>query len=221
MRSLSRLCSELGVILSEQQRQYEAFYGRCFGSEAAGDNVRGRSASPGETRSAEGAGQASRTLAEANAQIARFEASVIGEDSSSSDDEDEPEVGEVVEAIEAGDDDLVPHGGRDERRRALEEGGELVHDSRYHATLHMCTQDPPRMPVAYPFMLHVPSNYQGRLHFRSCPPLDDIPGELNEKRAYMKRAYHKLQPLPFFPPSHEGYRLRYYRWVFLVFALIW
>ena len=152
-------------------------------------------------------------MAEVNVEIAQLTEPLNRGDSSSSEDDDEPEVREVVDAIEAGNGDLVPDRDQDEQERALEDGGEQVLDPRYHATLHMCHRDPSQMPVSYTFILYVPSNYQGRLHFKSCPQLDDVPDV-----HYVKRVYHKLQPIPFFPPSHVGYRMRYYRWV-LFFAL--
>ena len=72
-------------------------------------------------------------------------------DSSSDEEDEELEVVELADVVEADVEDLVPDDGQDELERALEEGGE------------------------------------------------------------QKRTYHKLNPLPFFPSTHAGYRRRYYR----------
>ena len=100
----------------------------------------------------------------------------------------------------------MPDGGPVGQERASEEGGEQVLDPRVHASLTPLRRNLLQVPVAYLHMLYVPPNNQGKLFLQSNPPLDQAPGNINQKRLY-----HTLNPLPFFPSTHAGYRRRYYR----------
>ena len=98
----------------------------------------------------------------------------------------EDEIEQITEALERGSSSaeedgepeggdkggLVPDSGPVSQERASEGGSEQVLDPRFHASLTPCLRNSLQVPMAYLHMLYVLSNYQGRLHLQSSPPLD-------------------------------------------------
>ena len=160
---MTRLYGDLGALLQEQHRQYEAYYVLRFTPGATVDEIPGRAANQDETVPVGGARESGRPVAEVEDEIAQI-TEALERGSSSAEEDGEPEGGDKG--------GLVPDSGPVSQERASEGGSEQVLDPRFHASLTPCLRNSLQVPMAYLHMLYVLSNYQGRLHLQSSPPLD-------------------------------------------------
>ena len=211
-----RLYGDLGVILQEQHRQYEAFYAQRFLPRATVDEIPVRAANLVEMVPA---GVARESGEESDGVVSGIQG-LARPDLWSRVAKIEGEIDQITEALDRGDSSasedeeperrneggLVPGGGPVGRTRASEGGVDQVLDPRIHALLTPCPRNSYWVPVAYLHMLYARPNGQGRLTLQSSPPLDLVPLNINQKRVY-----HTLHPLPHFPSTNAGYRTRYYR----------